>query len=326
MNKRLFSLLFLFLVPGLVFAQQNSSANPTGVKVGSSLTISHQAGVAIRGDFQVSPTRFVLQMNPGEQRTVEIQVASREGKKNSYEIGVEDFSVTNDGTDEIQFYGNGSGPFSAKSWITPAQKKFTLEHGDRAFVPIKISIPANAAVGDHYSLVTFQRAQGEEGGMGFNIIPRVGALLLITVNGDLVRQGTLENFTSSSRLYWSLPAKFSLQYRNTGTVHIVPTGHVEIKNIFGIAIDDVAIKDWYVLRNSLRRREILWQPHFALGYYTATLFLDDKEGQAHIDPIVLSFWMVPALPVLIALLVIFTTSLLVQVFFSRFELKKKPAK
>lgn len=307
------------LLPAAVFAQTAaSSSSAFSAPVG----ISQQSGVEVRGDFQVGPTRFVLEMDPGETRTIELQLTSREGEPRSYSLSVEDFSVTDDGTDNIQFYGNGTGPFSARSWIETAVPNVGLKHGERAFIPVKITVPKNAAVGDHYSVVLFERDPKGEPKGGFNLIARIGALLLITVKGDVIRQGDMQNFSVSKPLYWSLPAQFSIQYRNTGTVHLTPNGRIEVKNIFGIPVDDIPVKDWYVLRNSVRRRDIAWQPKFALGYYTATLTLN-SAGQASETSQTVSFWVVPALPVLIALLAIFAVSFLVQAFFSHFEIKKK---
>ncbi len=261
-------------------------------------------------------------MSPGEERSVETTITSREGEPEGFSVSVEDFSITNDGTDSIQFYGNGFGPFSAKPWVTPIVGHFNLNHGERATFPVKISIPENASVGDHYAVVLFQRDLKDVSRPGFNVIPRVGALLLITVKGDLIRHGILQDFNVSRPVYWSIPAHFGMQYANEGTVHIVPVGHIEIKNIFGIPVDDIPVRDWYVLRNSIRRREVIWQPHFALGYYTATLTLS-AEGQDPVQPMTVSFWIIPVLPVLLALLAIFAVSFLVQAFFSRFELKRK---
>lgn len=289
------------------------------------VTISDQAGVEVRGDFQVGPTRFVLEMDPGEERIIEIQLTSREGEPRTYTLGIEDFSVTDDGTDSIQFYGNGAGPFSAKSWIDPAAWNIGINHGQRAFVPVKVTVPKNAAVGDHYSVVLFQRDPKANQGGGFNLVARIGALLLITVKGDLVREGSMQGFSVGKQLNWSLPVQFALRYRNTGTVHLVPTGHIEISNLLGIPVDDIPVKDWYVLRNSLRQRDIAWQPKFALGYYTATLHLSSAGQQGETVQTV-SFWVIPALPVLIVLLAIFAVSFLVQAFFSRFEIKKKREK
>lgn len=317
--------LSFLLLPFSSFAQgvaAPSSSSSASVHASQQIVINQQSGVEVRGDFQVGPTRFVLEMNPGEERSVELSVTSREGEPRSYDISVEDFAVSSEDNDNIQFYGKGDGPFSAKSWVTPVASSFTLRHGERATIPVRVSVPANAAVGDHYSVVLFERTIKDTTKGGFNMVPRVGALLLITVKGDVIHQGTLQMFRSASFLYWALPARFRVQYKNSGTVHMVPTGHIEMKNIFGITVDDIPVRDWYVLRNSTRRREVLWQPHFALGRYSATLSLN-ADGQEVTTPLTVQFWVIPTLPVLLSLLAIFGVSFLVQMFFGRYELKKK---
>lgn len=286
------------------------------------IRISQQTGVEVRGDFQVGPTRFVIEVDPGEERTIDVEVTSREGQPRDYDLKVEDFSISDDGTDSIQFFAEKDGPFSARAWVQTPASSMTLRHGERATVPVKISIPKNASVGDHYSVVIFERRPVSEVKSGFNLISRVGALLLITVKGDLIREGDMQSFSTKKKIYWTLPAQFSIQYRNTGTVHLVPAGHVEIKNIFGITVDDISVKDWYVLRNSTRRREILWQPKFALGRYTATLTLNSAGQKSEVVETV-TFWMIPTLPVLLSLLAIFVVSFLVQAFIGHFEIQKK---
>jgi hypothetical protein len=252
-----------------------------------------------------------------------VQILSREGEPRSYTVAVEDFSVSDDGSDNMQFYAGEDGPFSARSWVVPAVSSLTLQHGERAFFSVKVSVPTNASVGDHYSVVLLQREPDAKKPGGVNMVSRVGVLFLITVKGDAIRQGTLQQFLVQRRLNWALPVRLLLQYRNTGTVHLVPQGHIEIRNIFGVMVDDIPVKDWYVLRSSTRRRDIIWQPKFAFGYYQAKLVLG-AAGQQQVE-VPASFWVIPAIPTALLIIAIFAVSFLVQAFFSRFELKRRKA-
>ena len=111
-------------------------------------------------------------------------------------------------------------------------------------------------------------------------------------------------------------------YKNTGTVHLVPTGIVKISNIFGVDIDEIPFKDWYVYRESFRTRHLVWEPRFALGRYTATLTLTDS---AHEVPIVATtvFWVLPIIPLLIIFAIILLISFLSQILMSRFEIRRR---
>lgn len=261
-----------------------------------------------------------MELAPGEERTIKIEILSRGGEEHTYSLSVEDFSSDESGND-IAMYGGKDGPFSSRSWVQAAITKLNLKHGERATIPVTVRIPANAAIGDHYSTVLFQRdPKGVQ--PGFNIVARVGVLLLITVKGQVIREGGLKSFSSGSPFYWKLPASLDLRYENTGTVHLVPTGRVEIRNIFGILVDEIPVKDWYVLRNSTRGRTITWQPGFALGYYKATLSVNASANH-DTETLTTSFWVIPAIPVAMVLLAIFIVSLFVQVFFNRFEIRKK---
>ena len=317
-----FSLALLVALPSAHAASSASASSVPSSEPTRPINIVQQSGIEVRGDFQVGPTRFVIELDPGEEKTIEVQLTSREGEPRSFSVGVEDFSISDDGLDNIQFYGNGSGPFSAYSWVTTGTKNINLRHGERAFVPVKISVPKNAAVGDHYAVVLFTRDMKDPSKPGLNIVARVGALLLITVKGDVIREGSLQQFLVSKPVFWSLPSQFLLQYKNAGTVHLVPRGHIEIRNIFGATVDDIPIQDWYILRNSVRRREIMWQPRFALGYYSATLHIQSFESSPEVQQTVW-FWVIPALPVLLALIAIFIVSFIVQAFMSHFEIRRK---
>jgi hypothetical protein len=306
----------VFSVPALL-AQSASSASSSSAP---NIAISQQSDIPVANDFQVGPTRFVMELAPGEERTIKIEILSRGGEEHTYSLSVEDFSSDESGND-IAMYGGKDGPFSSRSWVQAAITKLNLKHGERATIPVTVRIPANAAIGDHYSTVLFQRdPKGVQ--PGFNIVARVGVLLLITVKGQVIREGGLKSFSSGSPFYWKLPASLDLRYENTGTVHLVPTGRVEIRNIFGILVDEIPVKDWYVLRNSTRGRTITWQPGFALGYYKATLSVNASANH-DTETLTTSFWVIPAIPVAMVLLAIFIVSLFVQVFFNRFEIRKK---
>lgn len=305
-------------VPAIAVEALSSSAASS--QSSQAVVISQQNDIPVRDDFQVSPTRFVMELAPGEERTIKIEVLSRAGDEFTYSVSVEDFSSDESGND-IVMYGGKDGPFSSRKWITPGITQINLKHAERVTIPVTVKIPTNAAIGDHYSTVLFQRdPKGVQ--PGFNIVARVGVLLLITVKGQVIREGELKSFGTESPFYWWLPATLGIRYQNTGTVHLVPTGKVEIRNVFGILVDEIPVKDWYVLRNSTRGRLITWQPGFALGYYKATLTLNANANH-ETETLSTSFWVIPIIPVSIVLVMIFVVSLTVQVFFNRFEIRKK---
>ena len=139
-----------------------------------------------------------------------------------------------------------------------------------------------------------------------------------------MKKTELLSIRSRQKLYWFFPAYLKLNARNEGTVFANPQGVIEIRNILGLVVDEIPVKDWFVLRNASRAITYKWQPRFALGRYTATAKLT-AYGE-DLPPMRAAFWVFPALPVLIAIFTIFLVSFLVQFFFSRFEIKSKSKK
>lgn len=277
--------------------------------------------VEVKNDFLVSPTRFVETLQPGTSKTIDISVMNREGRPVTYRLFRQDFAPDSEQND-IRLYTDTDGPYSARNWVTSVTE-FTIEHGERATIPVTISVPPNASAGDHYTTIMIRHKDGPDSD-GIGIIAQVGILLIITADGDIVRSGDIVSFSSWYPIYWARKAMMTLKYKNTGTVHLVPTGLVRITNIFGVTVDEIPFRDWYVYRSSIRSRELVWEPRFALGRYTARLSLTDGAHDAA-HPIIAStsFWILPIVPLIIILCVIVVLSLLSQLLLSHYEIKRK---
>ena len=322
MHRRVFSSLLLALMLSAasapVFAQ--SPDRPENLRV------NIQNNTPVTGDFIVGPTRFLLNMAPGEERTVEVQLTNRSGLMSLFQLTTEDFAADPERDGTPTFYATDLiGPYPARLWITPEVDRFELSHGERAFLRVTVSVPEDADPGDHQAALIAERVTEQTDEGGFNIVSRVASLFIITVEGDVVKDGFLESLSPHSYLNWFYPVFLRLAAVNKGTVHMIPTGTVEIRNIFGIVVDEIPLRDWVILRNSRRTRDFEWAPRFALGRYTAVTNLTVFDGTP-MQQLKTAFWVIPLLPVLIILLCIFLVSFLVQYFLSRFEITRKDSK
>jgi hypothetical protein len=289
----------------------------------SSIQIIMQEDTPDADDFIVGPPRSFVSLAPGEERTVEIHITNREGSLAAFDLTTEDFASGKDQDGLPIFYRAGDmGPHTARLWIKPEVARLELRHGERAFLRVKIAVPPEASAGDHQAAVIVTRDTESQSVSGFNIVSRVAALFIITVEGDVVRDGGMDALESLRRVHWFLPASLRLTATNRGTVYMLPQGVIAIRNIFGMTVDEIPLRDWVILRESSRMRPLDWAPRFALGYYTATTALTAFDGQA-LPPVSATFWVIPIVPVILFLLLIFLVSLLVQLFFSRFEIKRK---
>lgn len=289
----------------------------------ASLRVNLQNDMPAVGDFTVGPARVLLNIAPGEERTVELQITNREGRMAAFDLSTEDFTADPDRDGTPTFFAEDTeGPFPARAWLTPEVDRFELRHAERAFINVTVSVPENAEPGDHQAALIVTRDVESQPVGGFTIISRVAALFIITVEGDVVQEGYVDRLESRRYFNWFFPVFLRLSSRNMGTVHMIPTGVIEIRNIFGITVDEIPVANWVILRESNRNRDFEWRPTFALGYYRAVTDLK-AFGDRRMEPVSTSFWVIPLLPVLIILFLIFLVSFIVQYFFSRFEIHRK---
>ena len=186
---------------------------------------------------------------------------------------------------------------------------------------MRVQVTSDAEPGDHYAALLVQHDLANTASRGVNIVSRVGALFLITVKGDIVQKAQLTDIRPTSPVFFTPIANLQLTAKNEGTVHAIPTGTIEIRNIFGFLVDEIPVENWIVLRESIKKRRLEWSPRFSLGRYTATtkLTMFDKP----IEQLSTSFWMIPIIPVTVVVVAIFVVSFLVQYFFSGFEIRRK---
>lgn len=274
-------------------------------------------------DFILGPTRFLLPMQPGEERTVDVQLTNRYGESAIFDLLAEDFFADPEQQGNPSFFeANLDGPYPARLWLTPEYTRISLNHAERAYIKVTVKVPENAEPGDHQAALIVKQAAEGSSPSGINIVPRLASLFIITVDGDLEKEGSLVSLHPRKKLNWSLPVDMTLWGRNEGTVHFNANGIVEVRNIFGVTVDEIPVKNWIVLRDSSRSLGLRWSPRFALGRYTATtdlaLFPDLPNAQLRT-----SFWVIPILPILVLLFTVFFVSFGVQYFFSRFEIKRK---
>lgn len=299
------------------WAQQRVPQRP------ETLRVNLQNDMPAVGDFTVGPARVLLTIPPGEERTVELQITNREGRLAAFDLSTEDFVADPEREGTPTFFAEDTeGPFPARAWLTPEADRFELEHGERAFVNVTIRVPEDAEAGDHQAALIVTRDVESQPIGGFTIVSRVAALFIITVEGDVVQEGYVDRLESRRYLNWFFPVFLRLSARNMGTVHMIPTGSIQIRNIFGITVDEIPVKNWVILRESSRNRDFEWHPRFALGYYRAVTDLK-AFGERQLEPVSTGFWVIPLLPLLIILFLIFLVSFIVQYFFSRFEIRRK---
>lgn len=281
------------------------------------------------GDFVVGPGRLEVTAKPGETVTAMMTVTNRISSGRTFSLAVEDMSGSADASEAVVLLGDQSGPYTLKDYISFPSKTFSLDLGERAQIPVNITMPLNAEPGGYYGAVLVSTIQDstekKSDSMAKSpIIARIGTLFFITVPGDANIAGDVTEFTTKNNQWWYQkgPIDLNVLYENTGSVHLNPYGEIQVTNMLGENVGFVELEPWFVLPKSLRLREVTWDRELLLGRYTITAKINRGYDNI-IDEKVIHIWVLPwkLLLGVFAGLVVFI--LIIRFFLRSFEFKRK---
>jgi len=329
-----------------VYAQENTPAPAEGVLVSDTATtttsevtepaagelwykLEQLTGEVNQGDFVVGPGRAELVINPGQTVVYEMSVSNRISDGRTFNLEIEDIDGSDDASRSVVFLGDQRGPYTLKDYISFPESSFNLDLGDRARIPVTISIPADAEPGGYYGgvLVSTIKQEGsddENSSARSPIIARIGTLFFITVPGEVTKSGALTDVhvVGDSLWYESGPVTFNVSYENTGSVHLNPYGEIRIANLFGEEVGFVELEPWFVLPKSLRSRDISWNREMLFGRYTATVSINRGYDDI-VDTATVTFYVLPWKIVLGTFVVIFLVLFTFRFLFRNFEFRRR---
>ena len=101
------------------------------------------------------------------------------------------------------------------SWIKVSSDPIVLDAGQRADVPVEIRVPANADPGGHFGVLFFGTTPNTTAGASAVAIgSKVGALIIVRVDGNIREAGNITNFSATKKgLYSRLPVEFSVLFQ-----------------------------------------------------------------------------------------------------------------
>lgn len=256
------------LVPGLVLAQEGAKG----------LTIS--------------PLTFELVADPGDSTVNELKVFNPTQSTFSVKMEVEDFTAVGEEGQVVVEKTEGK-TYSLKEWVAFEPQSFTVEPGERQFVRFTITVPESGEPGGHYgSILASTVGTTGEGTTGTGIAYKVGALVLLTVSGEVRENLLVENFGVPD-FQERGPVPFNVLFANNGTVHVRPLGFVQITSMMGKKVEDIPFPQKSVIPGAKRKLEFAWDPQgFKIGRYTAALV--GSYGQTNVPmSAVTTFWIFP---------------------------------
>lgn len=242
----------------------------------------------------ISPITFELTGNPGDVIINQLKVYNP-SDNTSVGIGMEVEDIAPRGEmGQVVVEPAETETYSLARWVKVEPEEFILKPKEQKFITFTLSIPENAEPGGHYgTILAGTRIVAGPGVTGATIAQRVGALVLLSVSGEIIEELIVKDF-SAPRYSEYGPIPFTIRFENKGTIHVKPRGFVTITNWLGNKVADVEFPQRNVLPNAVRKIEIPWgQKWFWPGKYTATL--NGSYGILNIPfaPAVITFWAFP---------------------------------
>jgi hypothetical protein len=206
----------------------------------------------------ISPPRIELSGKPGEEVKGEISLFNEQNEIKTFYSSFENFEAQGE-SGAPYFLGCKSGGLC--SWIE-TDSQVTIEPGERKSIPFIIRIPKDAEPGGYFAAIFWGTTppKSEEGGQ-VAIGGKLGALLLLKVEGDIKESGGILNFkTEKGKVLTSLPVIFSYRFSNDGGDRIKPEGYIIVKNIFGFTVAKINPNkgEGNVLPRSIRKFNAIW--------------------------------------------------------------------
>ncbi|HSE97895.1 MAG TPA: hypothetical protein VLD57_06450, partial [Blastocatellia bacterium] len=203
---------------------------------------SAKAKIPELDDITISPSRHELVLLPGTQKTVVVRLiyTSVSGKAEPTRIlaYLGDWNLSREG--KIGFYKPGAFPNSACSWLTYSPVEETIMPGNTHAIRVTISVPADAAPGDHLA-VLFAEPRGDNLKLAQNqkqvrMKFRLASIFYIMVP-QLTQKASLENLKAEAS---DKEVIITPTFKNEGNSHVRPISSIKVIDQAGVIVAEKA--------------------------------------------------------------------------------------
>lgn len=223
----------------------------------------------------LSPAVSRPELKAGDSATGKLQVINNGTTSYTFVLYARPFSVQGEQYDPN--YTEVNERTEAYQWVTFEKTKFDLKAGERVEVNYDVTVPERAKAGGHYA-VLFAETQPTDDGSSVARKKRVGSLLYMTVDGDIIREGSLESWDTTF-LQTKEPVLSTVRIKNSGNVHFQADLKAQYTNIFGKKQFELN-QEMLVMPGTTRRAPVAWEsaPYFGIFKASGTVtYLDKTE-------------------------------------------------
>ena len=248
--------------------------------------VSADGSPANTASMAVSPARFELEMKPGTETTVVVNLDYRapDNIKEPARIvaTLNDWTITKDG--RVEYFRANTRPDSASSWLIYSPGEASVVPGTIHQIRVTISVPADAAPGDHLTaLIIEQRPESlkQSGNLRQMIVRyRMASVFYIKV-ANLTKKGSIEDLYAESRPDGIVVTPTLV---NEGNSMIRPVASLKVLDAQGNIVADVAdIEPLPVLAGAKISQPVTIDKMLAPGSYTVKYRIDFQDGAKAIE-------------------------------------------
>jgi hypothetical protein len=295
----------LLLVPALILSTGlNAAAATSNTGTASGLSIS--------------PLRQDLTLKPGQADKVDVTLKNITGGPIVAKVSVHDFESDNvSGNPKIITNTNDNNPASIKNFLIGVGD-VPLATGEQKSFSIPVQVPANAAPGAYYGLLSYQAVPDNTNSPAGNnkvaLSAAVSQLVFITVPGNISQRLQLNAIhvyrdtqgTNESVLFTKPPKEVGIELHNYGNGFATPFGNVTVKKggkqVYAYELNG-GITRGLMLPNSSRIFKSALKNVSSPGIYTVSVSASYGSGSAILTG-KKTFWYIPAWLIIVGVVVI----------------------
>lgn len=146
---------------------------------------------------------------------------------------------TDDGS--FSLLREGEDPQDVGAWVELGATQYTVESGEQVIIPFSVTVPDDAAPGDHVGAIVAQKIDdptSTDGGIGVDVRVRIGARIYVRVDGPTSPSLSIESFdiqyTAPGSPFSGSTAKVTYVLTNTGDIRLSPTADLSITGLLGL--------------------------------------------------------------------------------------------
>ena len=229
----------------------------------------------------VAPARFEAEMEPGSSTTFVVHLNyrsdAREQKPSRVAVSLNDWNLTNDG--QVVFSKAGTSPNSASSWIVYSPSDATVTPGQNNTIRVTISVPKDAAPGDHLSALIIEprpdNSKLSRNERQVTVRYRMATMIYVKVP-KLTRKGSLENLKAATDQKGLIIVP---TLKNEGNSVVRPIHSVKVVDVKGQVVAELPeAESLPVLAKGELSKAVVIEKKLAPGTYTVKYKVEFQDG------------------------------------------------